>query len=100
MASAYLHTALMSGVTTARDTGALGGVMPEVRRAIRKGQILGSKVYVAGRLITPTGGHCHFLHNFSNQADGAEGFRRAVREERRAGADFIKIAVLGNDTSP
>lgn len=99
MAGAYLHEALMSGVTTARDTGAVGDVMPEVRRAIQKGQILGSKVYTAGRLITPSGGHCHYLPNFSNQADGAEGFRRAVREERRAGADFIKIAVLGSDTS-
>ena len=97
MASAYLREALMSGVTTARDTGSVGGVMPEVRRAIQKGQILGPKVYIAGRLITPTGGHCHFLPNFSNQADGADGFRRAVREERRAGADLIKIANLGND---
>ncbi len=99
MATAYLREALMSGVTTARDTGAVGDVMPEVRRAIRKGQVLGSRVYTACRLITPTGGHCHFLPNFSNQADGRDGFRRAVREERRAGADFIKIANLGNDTS-
>ncbi len=54
MASAYLHKALMSGVTTARDTGALDGVMPEVRRAIQKGQVLGSKVYTAG-----TADHAH-----------------------------------------
>jgi imidazolonepropionase-like amidohydrolase len=99
-ACAYLHTALMSGVTTARDTGAVAGVMPEVRRAIQQGTILGAKVYTAGRLITPTGGHCHYLPDFSNQADGAEGYRRAVREEYRAGADFIKIAVLGGDTRP
>lgn len=99
-ACAYLHTALMSGVTTARDTGAVGGVMPEVRRAIQQGTILGAKVYTAGRLITPTGGHCHYLPNFSNQADGPDGYRRAVREEYRAGADFIKIAVLGSDTRP
>jgi len=96
-ASNYLYKALMSGVTTARDTGAVGGVMPEVRRAIQNGWVLGSKVYTACRLITPTGGHCHYLSNFSNQADGPGGFRRAVREERRAGADFIKIAVLGKD---
>ena len=99
MAGAYLRQALMSGVTTARDTGSVGDVMPDVRRAIQKGQILGPKVYIAGRLITPTGGHCHYLPNFSNQADGRDGYRRAVREERRAGADFIKIAVLGSDTS-
>jgi imidazolonepropionase-like amidohydrolase len=94
-ASNYLYKALMSGVTTARDTGALGGVMPEVRRAIQNSWVLGSRVYTACRLITPTGGHCHFLSNFSNQADGPDGFRRAVREERRAGADFIKLANNG-----
>jgi len=94
-ASNYLHKALLSGVTTARDTGALDGVMPEVRWAIQNGWALGSKVYTACRLITPTGGHCHFLPNFTNQADGLEGFRRAVREERRAGADFIKLANNG-----
>jgi len=91
-ASNYLHKALKSGVTTARDTGGLRDVMPEVRWAIQNGWIPGSKIYIACRLITPTGGHCHFLPDFSNQADGQDGFRRAVREEMRAGADFIKLA--------
>ena len=97
LAAANLRKALMSGVTTARDTGAVGGIMPDLQRAIRKGQVLGPKVYVAGRLVTPTAGHCHFLPDFSNQADGPQGFRRAVREEIRAGADFIKIANRGAD---
>jgi imidazolonepropionase-like amidohydrolase len=97
LAAANLRQALRSGVTTARDTGAVNGIMPDVQRAIRKGQIPGPKVYIAGRLVTPTGGHCHFLPDFSNQADGAEGFRRAVREEVREGADFIKIANRGAD---
>lgn len=96
-ASNYLYKALMSGVTTARDNGGLLGVMPEVRWAIQNGWIPGPKIYIACRLITPTGGHCHFLPNFSNQADGQDGFRRAVREERRAGADFIKLANNGVD---
>jgi imidazolonepropionase-like amidohydrolase len=97
LAQAYLRQALMSGVTTARDTGAVGGIMPDVKRAIRKGHVLGPKLYVAGRLITPTAGHCHFLPGFSNEADGPDGFRRAVREEVRAGADIIKIANRGVD---
>jgi len=87
----------MSGVTTARDTGGLLGIMPEVRWAIQNGWIPGPRVYIACRLITPTGGHCHFLPDFSNQADGQDGFRRAVREEMRAGADFIKLANNGAD---
>ena len=91
-ASNYLKKTLMSGVTTARDAGGLLGVMPEVKLAIQNGWIPGPKLYIACRLITPTGGHCHFLPDFSNQADGQDGFRRAVREEYRAGADFIKLA--------
>jgi len=96
-ASSYLHKALMSGITTARDTGGLIDVMPEVRWALQNKWIPGPKIYIACRLITPIGGHCHFLPNFSNQADGLDGFRRAVREERRAGADFIKLANNGVD---
>lgn len=96
-AAANLRQTLMSGVTTARDTGAVGGIMPDLRRAIGKGQVPGPKLYIAGRLVTPTAGHCHFLPNFSNQADGPSGFRRAVRQEIRAGADFIKIANNGED---
>ena len=92
LAAANLRQALLSGVTTARDTGSVSGVMPDLKRAIAKGQIIGPKVFAAGRLITPTGGHCHFLPDLSNRADGPAGFRRAVRQEIEAGADFIKIA--------
>ncbi len=97
LAAANLRAALMSGVTTARDTGAVDGIMFDVKRAIRKGHVLGPKVYVAGRMVTATGGHCHYHPGLSNQADGPYGFRRAVREEVRAGADFIKIANNGAD---
>ena len=97
LAAANLRVALMSGVTTARDTASVDGIMFDVKRAIRKGHVLGPKVYVAGRLIVPTAGHCHYLPGLANQADGPYGFRRAVREEVRAGADFIKIANNGAD---
>jgi len=96
-ASNYLYKTLMSGVTTVRDAGGLLGVMPEVRWAIQNDWIPGPKIFIACRLVTPIGGHCHFLPNFTNQADGQDGFRRAVREERRAGADFIKLANNGAD---
>jgi imidazolonepropionase-like amidohydrolase len=54
-------------------------------------------MYVAGRLVVPSAGHCHYLPGLANQADGPYGFRRAVRQEIRAGADFIKIANNGAD---
>jgi len=92
LAAANLRQALLAGVTTARDTGSVNQVIFDVKRAVDKGLIPGPKLYTAGRLIVPTGGHVTYLPGLANQADGPDGFRRAVREELRAGADFIKLA--------
>ena len=97
LAASRLTKALMSGVTTARDTGSAADIMFDVKRAAQKKAFLSPKLAVSGRLIVPTGGHCHFLPDFSNEADGPYGFRQAVREELRNGADFIKIANNGQD---
>ena len=97
LAAARLTKALMAGVTTARDTGSAADIMFDVKRAAQKKAFLSPKLAVSGRLIVPTGGHCHFLPDFSNEADGPFGFRQAVREELRNGADFIKIANNGQD---
>ncbi len=92
VAARNLREALLAGVTTARDTGAVDGIMFDVKRAIQRGHIPGPRLYVAGRLVVPSGGHVHDLPGLANQADGPYGFRRAVREELRAGADYIKLA--------
>ena len=92
LAAANLRQALLAGVTTARDTGSVNRVIFDVKRAVDKGLMPGPKLYTAGRLIVSTGGHVHYLPGLANQADGPDGFRRAVREELRAGADFIKLA--------
>jgi len=97
LAAGRLRQALAAGVTTVRDTGAVAGVMYEVRHAIERGLIPGPRVYFAGRLIVPSGGHVHYLPGLANEADGPYGFRRAVRQEIRAGADFIKLANNGAD---
>jgi len=97
LAAARLTKALMGGVTTARDVGSAADIMFDVKRAAQKKAFLSPKLAVSGRLIVPTGGHCHYLPDFSNEADGPYGFRQAVREELRNGADFIKIANNGQD---
>lgn len=97
LAARRLREVLLSGVTTVRDVGGVNGVMFDVRRAIDQGLVPGPRVYAAGRLIGPTGGHVFFLDGLSNEADGPFGFRRAVRQEVHASADFIKIAVRGTD---
>jgi imidazolonepropionase-like amidohydrolase len=97
LAVSRLTKALMAGVTTARDTGSTADIMFDVRRAAQKKLFRSPKLAVSGRLIVPTGGHCHYLPDFSNEADGPYGFRQAVRQELRNGADFIKIANNGQD---
>ena len=97
LATSNLYKALMSGVTTARDTGSINEIMFDVKRAVQKNFVPGPKLYLSGRLIVPTGGHVHYLPGLANQTDGPYGFRSAVREEIRAGADFIKLANNGQD---
>ncbi len=97
LAVANLREALMSGVTTVRDTGSVDEIMFDVKRAALKGLVTTPRLYVAGRLIVPTGGHVNYLPGLANEADGPDGFRRAVRQEVRAGADLIKIANNGAD---
>jgi len=97
LAAGNLKEALMSGTTTVRDTGSVNDIMFDIKRGIRKGLVPGPRVYAAGRLIVPSAGHVHYLPGLANQADGPYGFRRAVREEVRAGADFIKLANNGAD---
>lgn len=92
-----LREALMSGATTVRDTGSVDQIMFDVKRALGKGWLPGPRLFVAGRLVVPSGGHVHYLPGLANQADGPYGFRRAVREEVRAGADLIKLANQGAD---
>jgi imidazolonepropionase-like amidohydrolase len=83
---------LRAGVTTIRDVGSTGGMALEVGLAIAKGVLRGPRVIAAGRAVAMTGGHAHYL---GREADGADGVRRAVREELKAGADCIKVMASG-----
>ncbi len=94
-----LQKALRAGVTTVRDTGAVNRLVHEIEKARAKGFVRVPRICACGRLITPSGGHVHDRRGLSHQADGVEGVRRAVREEIRAGAAFIKLATNGADFS-
>ncbi len=87
--AANARRSLLSGVTTVRLVGEEHGVDFAVRRAIEKGEIIGPRIKTAGEIIVPTGGH-GFL-----EADGPYGLARAVREQIKQGADWIKIAISG-----
>lgn len=88
---------LESGVTTVRDCGAADNIVIELRKAIADGLVEGPRVRAAGRVITMTGGHGHFI---GREADGPDGVRRATRAEIKEGADFIKVMATGGVLTP
>jgi len=85
---------LHAGVTFMRTLGDERYVDLELKRAINAGQVVGPRLFCAGQMVIITGGH-GFGSGSSMEADGADGFRHAVRRQLRAGADVIKIAITG-----
>lgn len=88
---------LDSGVTTVRDCGSVDGIAIEVGKAIADGLVPGPRVQAAGRVITMTGGHGHFI---GREADGPDALRRAARTELKSGAAFIKVMATGGVLTP
>jgi len=90
---------LLSGFTTMRDLGTEGAGYADVgiKRAIEKGIILGPRLLVTTKAIVATGTYApnSFAPEWrvpqgADEADG-ESLRKVVREQIRAGADWIKV---------
>ena len=92
-----LRRHLAAGVTSVRDLG--GGASCELAKAVEAGVTPGPRVIAAGRALTITGGHGHNVA-FAREVDGADGVRKAVREEIRAGAKAIKVVATGGVLTP
>jgi len=84
--------ALHAGVTTVRDLGGADSNAIELRDAVAKGTHPGPTIIPAGRALCMTGGHGHFI---GRETDGPWDARKAVREQRKAGADCIKLIATG-----
>ena len=89
--------ALRVGITTVRDCGAASQIAIEIAKAVDQGLIDGPRVRAAGRVVTMTGGHGHFI---GREADGPDEVRKAVRAEIKGGAHFIKIMATGGVLTP
>ncbi|MDP9390164.1 MAG: amidohydrolase family protein [Actinomycetota bacterium] len=88
---------LQSGVTTVRDCGAADDVVVELAKEIDRGAVPGPRVQAAGRVITMTGGHGHFI---GREADGPDEVRKATRAEIKSGAAVIKVMATGGVLTP
>lgn len=89
---------LLSGVTTMRTMGETVEIDFAYRRAIKEWIVPGPRVLASGAPIGITGSHAWTF--LTEQIDGPEAMRNAVRRRRRAGADFIKLMVSGGMMTP
>jgi imidazolonepropionase-like amidohydrolase len=92
---AELREFLRMGVTTVRFTGAQAEWPQEARQAMRYGAFRGPRLLTCGKIISATAPGGRFYGTMYREADGADDMRRAVREQIRAGADFVKIMTTG-----
>jgi imidazolonepropionase-like amidohydrolase len=90
---------LQNGFTTIRDLETEGAMYADVdvKKAIAAGEVPGPRMQVATRAMTPTGMYPLLGYSWELQVpkgvqyvDGADGARKAVREQISFGADWIK----------
>lgn len=108
-----LKQMLHRGFTTVRDTG---GASKFLANALEEQLIEGPRLFQCGKALSQTGGHADFVtpgvsggdgssccggHAISlgRTADGVPAVLKAVREELKQGADFIKIMLGGGVSS-
>lgn len=98
-ATVAARTALMNGFTTIRDLETEGAMYADVdvKTAIANGIIPGPRMFVATRALAPTGMYPLLGYSWELRVpegvqivDGADNIRKAVREEVKYGADWIK----------
>ena len=93
--AAHLAEALRRGVTTIRDVGSYGSTAVEARQAMRLGAFRGPRLLTCGRIVSATSPGGRFFDGMYREADGPDDIRRAVREQLRHGADFVKVMTTG-----
>ena len=100
-----LKKLLEAGFTTVLDCGAINHIDLSLRDAIEKRLIIGPRLLCCGKAITITGGHAdsYFLpplciptpYSWGRVCNGADEVRQGVREELKAGVDWIKLTHAG-----
>lgn len=110
--SVLMRDMLMRGFTTVRD---LGGADHGLQLAVEEGTFLGPRLVICGKALSQTGGHTDYRGPYDNRdvswyaqslgamgrnCDGVPEVQRAVREELKNGAQFVKAMADGGVSSP
>jgi imidazolonepropionase-like amidohydrolase len=86
---------IRSGFTTIRDVGCYDDEALAAGQAIALGLIPGPRIYSCGRIISATAPGGAIFGSMYREADGPWEMRKAVREQVRRGAHFIKFMATG-----
>jgi len=103
--TSFAKTTLLTGFTTVRDLGGTG-VNVALRNAINREQLVGPRVFTAGKSIATTGGHADPTNGYRKDLmgnpgpnegviNGPEEAYQAVRQRYKDGSDVIKITATG-----
>lgn len=107
-----MRNMLMRGFTTVRD---LGGADRGLQLAVEEGAFLGPRLVICGKALSQSGGHTDYRGPYDNRdvswyaqslgamgrnCDGVPEVLRAVREELKNGAQFVKAMADGGVSSP
>lgn len=90
--------ALRLGITTVRDLSSPPGLCRQLRLAGEKGFVQVPRMIHTDAGICMTGGHGH--DDGVEEADGVEEIRKAIRRQRKNGADWIKILTSNREEFP
>ncbi len=84
-----------SGFTTVRDVGSHDGEASALKLAVDLGIVPGPRILTCGRIVSATAPGGAIFGSMYREADGPWEMRKAVREQIRRGADYIKFMATG-----
>jgi len=86
---------LAAGITTVRDVGSYDDEAIALREAVRLGIVEGPRILSCGRIISATAPGGAIFGTMYRESDGPDDMRKAVREQLRRGADYVKLMATG-----
>ncbi len=93
--AASANAILRSGFTSIRDVGCYDDESLVAGQAISLGVVPGPRIFSCGRIISATAPGGTIFGSMYREADGPWDMRKAVREQIRRGAHFIKFMATG-----
>jgi imidazolonepropionase-like amidohydrolase len=86
---------LRSGFTTVRDVGSNDDEASALKLAVELDVVPGPRILTCGRIVSATAPGGVIFGSMYREADGPWEMRKAVREQIRRGADYIKFMATG-----